>query len=94
MMLYWLLGMLCWGINCWVNVDWLFNVDVVVVDESFMIDFVLMVWLFWVLLFDICIILVGDFNQLLLVEVGNVLGDILVVIDKSVCDMVLVSVVV
>ena len=91
MTLHRLLGMPRWGINCRVNADRPLNADVVVVDESSMIDLALMARLFRALSPDTRIILVGDPNQLPSVEAGNVLGDILAAIDKSACDTVSAS---
>lgn len=91
MTLHRLLGMPRWGIHCRANADRPLNADVVVVDESSMIDLALMARLFRALGPDTRIILVGDPNQLPSVEAGNVLGDILAAINKSACDSVSVS---
>lgn len=51
--------------------------DVLIVDECLMIDIILMNNLMKVIFFFMCVVFVGDIDQLLSVGVGNVLCDII-----------------
>ncbi|GGF54814.1 exodeoxyribonuclease V subunit alpha [Alteromonas lipolytica] len=77
MTLHRLLGMPRWGIQSRFNQHNPLVADVVIVDESSMIDLALMTRLFRALGKDTRVLLVGDPMQLPSVEAGNVLGDII-----------------
>ncbi|NVK54870.1 MAG: exodeoxyribonuclease V subunit alpha [Alteromonadaceae bacterium] len=86
MTLHRLLGMPRWGINSRHNASNTIAADVVVVDESSMIDLALMTRLFRALAPHTRVILVGDPKQLPSVEAGNVLGDIIAAFGGSASD--------
>ncbi|MDC8830722.1 exodeoxyribonuclease V subunit alpha [Alteromonas gilva] len=83
MTLHRLLGMPRWGINSRHSASNTIAADVIVVDESSMIDLALMTRLFRALAPHTRVILVGDPRQLPSVEAGNVLGDIIAAFGRS-----------
>lgn len=86
MTLHRLLGMPRWGIHSRFNQRNPIPADVIIVDESSMIDLALMTRLFRALADNTRVILVGDPRQLPSVEAGNVLGDIISAIGGNVSD--------
>lgn len=86
-MLYCLLGVKLGVWFCQDCQNWLFY-NVIVVDEILMVLLMLMVWLVEVVCLGVWLIFVGDVDQLVLVEVGVVLVDL--VDGFLVCDDVLV----
>lgn len=88
MTLHRLLGMPRWGIQSRFNERNPIPADVIIVDESSMIDLALMTRLFRALAGHTRVILVGDPRQLPSVEAGNVLGDIIDAFGSSACDAV------
>lgn len=83
MTLHRLLSMPRWGIQSRFNQHNPVPADVIIVDESSMIDLALMTRLFRALAPHTRVILVGDPKQLPSVEAGNVLGDIIAALDSA-----------
>jgi exodeoxyribonuclease V alpha subunit len=71
-----LLGIAKWGVGCKLNAQNPLDCDVLIVDESSMIDVALMARLMRALKPSTRLILVGDPHQLPAVESGNVLADL------------------
>ena len=88
MTLHRLLGMPRWGIQSRFNQHNPVPADVIIVDESSMIDLALMTRLFRALAPHTRVILVGDPKQLPSVEAGNVLGDIIAALGAELTESV------
>jgi len=78
-----LIGMTPDSLHCKYNLANPLPVDVVIVDESSMVDLPMMTRLFAALRDDVRVILIGDQNQLSSVEAGHVFGDLAMVFQNG-----------